>query len=313
MKRKPETSQSLAAKITRASSKQTYYTIRFLVDGERVPDAYRAYAYFRWLDDILDAEAGAKPERLAFIRRQQALLDACYRGEAVNQISPQERMLVDLVRNNGDRNSGLGIYLRSMMAVMAFDVERRGGEITQSELSDYSRLLATAVTEAIHYFIGYGSASPGDERRYLAVWGAHIVHMLRDAIQDAEVGYVNIPAEYIQAHGVSVQNTDEDAYRKWVYERADLARSYFRKGKEYFAQVESLRCRLAGLAYTARFEWMLEAIERDGYRLRRAYPKRKSFRAGLWMAWRTLSTLSDLLKPPAEPGELAFQLMRYEE
>jgi phytoene/squalene synthetase len=44
----------LAASITKAASKQTYYMIRFLVDRERVAEAYRAYAYFRWVDDFLD-------------------------------------------------------------------------------------------------------------------------------------------------------------------------------------------------------------------------------------------------------------------
>ena len=46
-----------AASITKAASKQTYYTIRFLVDRDRVDDAYRAYGYFRWVDDVLDAAA----------------------------------------------------------------------------------------------------------------------------------------------------------------------------------------------------------------------------------------------------------------
>ncbi len=37
----------LAASITKAASQQTYYTIRFLADRDRMADAYRAYAYFR--------------------------------------------------------------------------------------------------------------------------------------------------------------------------------------------------------------------------------------------------------------------------
>ena len=63
------TSSSLAATITRTASKQTYYTIRFLVDRERIPDAYRAYAYFRWVDDRLDSDAASPAERRDFIRR----------------------------------------------------------------------------------------------------------------------------------------------------------------------------------------------------------------------------------------------------
>ena len=49
--------EALAPSITKAASRQTYYTIRFLVDRERVADAYRAYAYFRWVDDTLDADS----------------------------------------------------------------------------------------------------------------------------------------------------------------------------------------------------------------------------------------------------------------
>ena len=69
--------RTLAATITRTASKQTYYTIRLLADTGLVDDAYRAYAYFRWLDDWLDQEPRPRSERLAFVRRQQALIDSC--------------------------------------------------------------------------------------------------------------------------------------------------------------------------------------------------------------------------------------------
>jgi hypothetical protein len=49
---------NLASLITKAASKQTYNTIRFLADRERVDDAYQTYGYFRWVDDILDAVLG---------------------------------------------------------------------------------------------------------------------------------------------------------------------------------------------------------------------------------------------------------------
>jgi uncharacterized metal-binding protein len=35
-----------ASSITKAASKQTYYILRYLADRQRIPDAYRAYAYF---------------------------------------------------------------------------------------------------------------------------------------------------------------------------------------------------------------------------------------------------------------------------
>lgn len=50
---------SPASSIAKAASKQTDYTIRFLVDRARVDDAYRAYGYFRWVDDVLDSDSGS--------------------------------------------------------------------------------------------------------------------------------------------------------------------------------------------------------------------------------------------------------------
>ncbi len=126
MDTKQITSGVLAADITKAASKQTYYTIRLFVDRGRVEDAYRAYGYFRWVDDVLDAEFGSRSEKIAFVQRQKSLLEACYRGDIPDDLSVEERMLADLVSNDTEQNSGLQSYLRNMMAVMVFDAERRG-------------------------------------------------------------------------------------------------------------------------------------------------------------------------------------------
>ena len=59
MDKRLESNHNLAAGITKSASKQTYYTIRFFVDRDLVNDAYRAYAYFRWVDDVLDEHIGS--------------------------------------------------------------------------------------------------------------------------------------------------------------------------------------------------------------------------------------------------------------
>jgi phytoene/squalene synthetase len=188
-------------------------------------------------------------------------------------------MLVELIRSDTEKNSGLQTYLRNMMAVMAFDAERRGRLIAQNELNEYTRLLASAVTEAMHHFIGHGCYSPQNEMRYLAVTAAHITHMLRDTLDDIQSGYFNIPREVLDAHHISPQAVQNDAYRAWVRSRVQLARTYFKAGREYLNQVENPRCRLAGFAYTARFECVLDSIEREDYLLRAAYPERKGLSA----------------------------------
>ena len=304
MERQVESSGSLAASITKSASKQTYYTIRFFVDRDRVADAYRAYGYFRWVDDVIDEAGGSRAERTAFAYRQQALLVSCYRGELPEDLCEEEWMLVDLVRNDIEKNSGLQAYLRNMMDVMLFDAQRRGHAISQIELHEYSRKLGKAVTEALYYFIGYSDPSPRHEARYLAVTAAHITHMLRDATEDAESGYYNIPREYLATRDIMPNDVTSQAYREWVCGRVQLARWYFQLARECTAQVKNFRCRLAGFAYTARFEWMLEAIERDNYCLRSEYPERKSLLAGLWMAWHIL--ISILRLPVIKDGTHKF-------
>src|SRR5512136_1155762 len=96
---------ALAATITQDASKQTYYTIRFLVDNGLVDDAFRAYAYFRWVDDWLDQGARPRTERLAFVKRQQALMNGCYRGQPPANLTLEERLLDDLIRHDTDRLS----------------------------------------------------------------------------------------------------------------------------------------------------------------------------------------------------------------
>jgi len=220
---------------------------------------------------------------------------------------------VDLVRHDQGKDSGLQTYLRDMMAVVSFDVERRGRMISQAELSHYSLLLSRAVTEYMFYFIGHQDPPPFGATRYQAVWGAHMVHMLRDMVNDIAVGYYNIPAKVLEAEHISLDDLHSQSFREWVYERVQLAHKYIDAGRKYIARVKNLRCRLAGFSYLARFEWMLRSIEREQYCLRSEYPERKSLQACIWMAWRVFSSLVNIHWIKDDPVELVVNTDQYEE
>jgi phytoene/squalene synthetase len=259
--------KSLPATITKAASQHTYYVIGMLVDRDRTLDAYRAYAYFRWVDDSLDQTLTDKTDRLAFIERQQAIIDQTYNGTTPADLTAEEQMVVSMIRSDHAANSGLQMYIRQMMAVMAFDAERQGRLISAYELDNYTRALATSVTEGLHYFIGHNDPSPQIESRYLAVTAAHITHMLRDTCEDVAAGYFNIPLEFLSAYGIEAQNIQHEAYQEWVRSRVQLARYYFKAGRDYLAQVPNLRCRMAGYAYCVQFERVLDALEQQHYQL----------------------------------------------
>lgn len=284
-------SAALASAMTRAASRQSWYTIRFLVDRGRVDDAWRAYAYFRWVDDRIDEGEGDAAARADFLRRQQALVEAAYRAASCGRpmpadLGPEEQLLADLIAGDTEVDSGLQTYLRNMMAVLAFDVERRGRLISAAELDRYIDLLAAGVTAALFHFIGHDCPVAPSAERARAVGGACVIHQLRDLIEDCANGYVNIPAEYLATHGITPGDVAHPAMRRWVTGRVALARDCFREGRAFIARLGNARRRLAGRAYIARFEYMANIIERDGYLLRAAYPERKTPRAVLWVASR---------------------------
>jgi phytoene/squalene synthetase len=278
----------LARSITWSSSKQSFLTAWFLADRNLVDDCLRGYAYFRWADDIIDISLHNKEERQAFIARQKTLIDQLYRQEHPTDLTPEEAMLADLISHDQGNNSGLQSFIHNFMAVLEFDANRKGRLINSGELNKYSFLLSIAVMDGIQYFIGCCYAYPKPEARCQAVLGAHITHMLRDMLEDIPAGFINIPEEYVQAHGIDLQNVQPELLREWVREQVQLARACFGVGKRYIDSLKVLRCKLAGYCYCARFERILDTIEKDGYLLRPDYTELKGLAAWLDMARLTL-------------------------
>jgi len=255
-----------------------------LADRDLADDCLRAYAYFRWADDTIDIALQSGDDRSAFIVRQQALILRLYRGERPTDLCPEEQMLADLIAHDRGPDSGLRSFIRNFMAVIAFDAGRNGHPVSRRELSAYTVCLGTAVMDGLLYFIGNGHPYPRTPDRTLAVVGAHLTHMLRDTLEDLPVGFVNIPAEDIESHGICLEDVESEPFRRWVRGQVEQARSCFREGKRYIDSLDVLRAKLAGGWYCARFERILDAIERDDYRLRREYHERQSLAAWTEMA-----------------------------
>jgi phytoene/squalene synthetase len=282
-------SAALAKSIVHDRSKQTYFTARLLVDRDLEEDFYRGYAYFRWVDDIVDLVARSLDERIAFVNRQRELVDALYRGDRPRHVSPEEQMIVDLVRHDRGEHSGLQSFIRKFLAVLDFDAHRRGRLITGRELDWYSSYLGQSVTDGIQYFIRNGHQYPSASNHYLAATAAHIVHMLRDLVSDVAEGFINIPAEYLDDNSLEPDDFESAPFRDWVQQRVELARSYFLEGKRYLDGLNVLRCKMAGHWYCTRFEVVLSAIEREGYVLRRDYDERRGLSTWLRIARQALS------------------------
>jgi phytoene/squalene synthetase len=271
---KPEQETAeLARSITWSDSRQSYFTVR-------------------WIDDVIDVTSKSDEERFEFIKEQKELIDRLYRKEAVNGLTPEENMLAVLIGNEKVNNSGLRSFISNMFALIEFDVYRKGRGIKQEELPGYSEKFARSAMDGILYFIGNEHRSPRNGGRYSAFYGSHIAHLLRDTYEDLANGFVNIPEEYLEKHGIGPGDINSDAYRAWVKSRVDEARQCFKEAKSYLNWLTVWRSKLVGYWYIARFESVLDTIERDGYYLRSKYKERRNLNTILKiLAYSTILTI----------------------
>jgi phytoene/squalene synthetase len=277
-------SAALARSITWGSSKQSYLTAILLADRDLVEDCLRAYAYFRWADDRIDLADFSVEDRIHLVERQKALAERCYRGERPSALSAEEEMLADLIAHDRGKSDGLHSFIQNFFWVLEFDAQRKGRTVSVQELETYSAHLAKAVMDGFQYFIGNSCAYPQSPDRTLAVLGAHSTHMLRDLREDLPVGYINIPAEILPSTGIRAEDLDGEFFRAWVRHEVGRARRLLREGRRYIDSLNVLRCKLAGIWYCARFDRVLDLIERDGYRLRMDYPERKNLATWIYIA-----------------------------
>jgi phytoene/squalene synthetase len=278
-------SADLARSITRSGSLQTYFTARLMVDKDLVNDFFRAYAYFRWIDDVIDVTSRTDHERAIFISKQKGLIDGLYHQQSIDSLTLEEEILKDLIKNDRGDYSGLQSFIRNMFAIIEFDAHRKGRLIDQDELDWYVNTLGTSVVDGLLYFIGNGRQYPNSENKYQAGIAAHISHLLRDMRQDDEDGFINIPQEYLSANEIDHKDIRASAYRAWVKKRVKLAREYFTEGKQYLNGLDNLRAKVVGHWYCARFEVVLNTIESDGFVLRNEYHERRRISTWIKMLW----------------------------
>lgn len=263
--------ETLAKSITWAGSKQTYIIGRLMVDKSLKNDFFLAYAYFRWIDDVIDISSKSNEERIIFIKRQRDLIDHLYKNEKQDDLTPEEKIIAKLISHDKTANSGLKSFILNMFVVIEFDVYRKNRNISQKELTWYLDTLGKSVIDGLLYFIGNDHNYPDTQNKYHAVIGAHITHLIRDMLEDIDNGFINISCEYLESHNISPKDTSNIHFRSWVKSQVKSARKYFLEGKQYIDSLGVLRRKLVGYWYIARFESVLDIVEQDNYNLRYKY------------------------------------------
>jgi phytoene/squalene synthetase len=256
-----------AKTIVRESNKLTYLIIHLLVDKNLRSDCFKAYAYFRWFDDMIDDTTDSTDEIMMLISRQKTIIYGAYDQKTQSAESIEEEILIDLINNDNKQESFLKSYILNFFSIIEFDAARKGEYINEQKLKWYSETVGKAVTDCIFYFIGNHIDYPERENRYLAAEAAHITHMLRDYREDIKTGYFNIPNEYLIEKKITIDDINCDEFRHWVKNRTIMARENFSEGKKYIYSLKIFRTKIAALWFCLRFEKVIDVLEKNSFDL----------------------------------------------
>jgi len=281
-------SAQIAREITHRSSKQTFFTIKLLVDEKLRDDCYRAYDYFRWVDDMVDVVYQDNNQKIEFVERQIFIADALYAGNRSFKLTEEETMLADLIKNDAGSAGLLKSYIYNFLVIIKFDAIRHGNWINTKQLEWYASTLGKAVTDGIQYFVCNGYPYRDSKNRYLAATAAHITHMLRDTKEDLKEGYYNYYAPEMEEQYLFKMEIMDGPDKDWIRSRVNLARRYFNDGKIYLDSLDALRCKIVGYLYCMRFERILDIIEEDGFQLRERYPSEAKGAIWIKYGWNVL-------------------------
>ena len=281
----------LARSMVCQSNPTVFNLSRLLCDRRSFPYFLLGYAYFRWLDDRIDAPGALGEDIRAIAANQKALLIALYNGRDTNA-APRiaaEEMLAQMVRYDCMNGCRLRSFVMDMFGALEFDASRRYQVRSQRKLDAYSHALGRSYTDVLQAFAGMGGVGGTDSLAGVAGYAAHQVHILRDLYVDLSLGYCNISSEDLTRYQWTVQSLPHDDLRPWVDATARKAQAAFKRGLQGIALIRSPRCRLLGYATSAHYMIVLERLALNGYDVASMLPISKAAE-GRSFAWSLRAT-----------------------
>jgi squalene synthase HpnD len=173
----------------KASGSSFYIAMRLMPEEER--DAmFAIYAFCRKVDDIADDGVGTRAERHARLEQWRADLHGLYAGT----ISQQVRFLAPAIAKYGLR---LGDFL-AVLDGMDMDVAEDIVAPDLATLDLYCDRVASAVGRLSTKVFGM-EEGPGFELAHHLGRALQLTNILRDVDEDAEIGRLYLPREYLEA------------------------------------------------------------------------------------------------------------------
>lgn len=222
------------------------------------PHFHSIYAYCRIADDLGD-EIPDTETALRLLDWWEAELDLCFAG------APRHPVFVALAETNTRFGIPREPYAQLLDAFRQDQAVRRYD--TYARLIDYCRRSAAPVGRLVLYLAGYSDT----ERQALSdhtCTALQLANFWQDVVRDYAIGRIYLPAEDMQAHGVTeAQIRDRQCtpgFASLMRMECERAASLFREGRALIPMV-GRRLQLDIGMFTRGGEEVLRRIEAQGY------------------------------------------------
>jgi len=186
--------------IEERASRSSFYTAMKLMAKPQREAMFAIYAFCRAVDDIADDGRGTRKERLAALDEWRDAIEALYRGEK----PPQTRFLEQSVaRYRLDKGDFLTVIDGMQMDV---DEDIRAPDLATLDL--YCDRVASAVGRLSVKVFGM-EHGPGIALAHHLGRALQLTNIVRDIDEDAAVGRLYLPREYLAQAGIVTREPNE--------------------------------------------------------------------------------------------------------
>jgi phytoene synthase len=248
----------IAAVQKKASGSSFYSAMRLMPKAEREA-MFAIYAFCRAVDDIADDGIGTRPERHAALEEWRADLDALYAGGTPKLTA----FLAEAVREYGLRKEDFLAIVDGMDMDVAEDII--APELQKLDL--YCDRVASAVGRLSVKIFGMED-EPGFQLAYHLGRALQLTNILRDLDEDAAIGRLYLPREFLEAVGIF----DVDPISVLADKRIDTACRWVAilAHGQYEAAARIMRTKPKGRIKTPRlmgavYSEILRAMEKAGW------------------------------------------------
>ncbi len=187
-----ELAPEIAAVQEKASGSSFYSAMRLMPKAEREA-MFAIYAFCRAVDDIADDGIGTRPERHDALNAWRADLDALYAGAAPKLTA----FMADAVRTYGLRKDDFLAVIDGMDMDVAEDIV--APDLATLDL--YCDRVASAVGRLSVKVFGMED-KPGIDLAHHLGRALQLTNILRDLDEDAEIGRLYMPRDYLESAGI---------------------------------------------------------------------------------------------------------------